>query len=360
MTRNNASIEVVGLTKEYPGAARPAVDNISLTIEPGEFLTLLGPSGSGKTTTLNIIAGFETATSGSVAIAGKDVLGIPSHRRNLGVVFQNYALFPHMTVFENIAFPLRQRKFSKQSLNSEVERMLDILGLTELADRTPGQLSGGQQQRVALGRALVFGPSVLLMDEPLGALDKKLREQLQIEIARIHREIGTTVVFVTHDQEEALALSDRIAIYNEGKILQCGRPTELYNNPANTFVAEFLGDSNIFRGTVTQGQTGSSLSLPGGVAQVPSSAHGEACELLVRPERVVVSIGDLPTHPDNYVAGTVSSITYQGSYRKVRVELADGRFVMAREGMAQASDCHPGEPVILSWDERWAVPLGSR
>lgn len=358
MTQKNASIEIKNLVKVFPGSPRPAVDDISLHISPGEFVTLLGPSGSGKTTTLNIIAGFETATSGSVSIGGREVLGTPPHKRNLGVVFQNYALFPHMTVAENIAFPLKQRRYPKQRVQDEAQRILQVVGLSEYGDRKPSQLSGGQQQRVALARALVFDPSVLLMDEPLGALDKKLREQLQVEIARIHRETGTTVVFVTHDQEEALALSDRIAIYNEGRILQCGTPSELYESPANTFVAEFLGDSNIFRGTATSAGNGARLELPGGAASAPNARPGSSCEILVRPERVTVSPTDAVAVSENTVEGRVANITYQGSFRKVHVDLRDGSTASAREGMGHASSCAVGDTVRLSWETQHTVTLG--
>lgn len=248
-SRTGAAVRLHGLTKRYAG--RAAVDEVSLDIEVGEFMTFLGPSGSGKTTTLNMIAGFTRATEGSITVDDTNVADLPPHRRDLGMVFQHYALFPHMSVAKNVAFPLEQRKVSKPEIARRVTEALRMVQLDSMADRLPSGLSGGQQQRVALARAVVFNPRVLLMDEPLGALDKKLREQLQTEISRMHRELGITFVFVTHDQEEALALSDRIAVFNDGRIEQVGTPEELYERPATLFVAQFLGESNVFPGRCT-------------------------------------------------------------------------------------------------------------
>ena len=224
---DGASIRVESLTKTFREGIAPAVDAIDLDICSGEFMTLLGPSGSGKTTTLNMVAGFEEVTSGRILLDGDDIARLPPYRRNLGMVFQNYALFPHMTAAENIAFPLRQRKVSKAEIARRVDETLELVQLGGHGDRLPSQLSGGQQQRVALARAVVFSPRALLLDEPLGALDKKLRETLQLQIARLHSELGITFVFVTHDQEEALALSDRIAVFRDGRIEQVGTPFEL-------------------------------------------------------------------------------------------------------------------------------------
>jgi ABC-type Fe3+/spermidine/putrescine transport system ATPase subunit len=235
-----AEVVLAGLTRYYGETA--AVREVSLAVGAGEFVTLLGPSGSGKTTTLMIVAGFVEPSAGDVRIGGRSVLGLPPHRRNLGVVFQSYALFPHMPVFDNVAFPLRMRRVDRTETRRRVAAALDMVQLGALAERRIHQLSGGQQQRVALARALVFEPPVLLMDEPLGALDRKLREQMQLEIKRLQRALGLTAIYVTHDQEEALLLSDRVAIMHEGAIHQVGAPAEVYERPATAFVADFVGE----------------------------------------------------------------------------------------------------------------------
>ena len=241
-----AAIDLESISKAYGGFK--ALDGVSLRIEPGEFMTLLGPSGSGKTTTLNVIAGFTDVTSGKLLVGEKSVVGVPAHKRNIGVVFQHYALFPHMTVGRNVAYPLTLRGVDQATRQSRVARALDMVKMGDFAHRYPSELSGGQQQRVALARAIVFDPPLLLMDEPLGALDKKLREWLQLEIKRIHRELGTTFVYVTHDQEEALVLSDRIAVFNRGRIEQVGTGRQLYDEPATLFVGRFIGNSTVLRG----------------------------------------------------------------------------------------------------------------
>ncbi|MGX6447113.1 ABC transporter ATP-binding protein, partial [Patulibacter sp. S7RM1-6] len=241
-----ASIALRGLTKHYGDAV--AVDGIDLEARPGEFLTFLGPSGSGKTTTLNMIAGFVDITAGELRIDDRPVQALPPHKRDIGMVFQHYALFPHMTVAENVAYPLKQRKVEKGERARLVAAALAKVGLEGFGDRRPSALSGGQQQRVALARAIVYSPRVLLMDEPLGALDRKLRDQLRLEIKRIHGELGTTFVYVTHDQEEALALSDRIAVFNHGRVEQVGTAEELYEAPRTLFCAQFLGESTVLRG----------------------------------------------------------------------------------------------------------------
>lgn len=253
-SNRGAEIRLDGVSKHYPKSI--ALDKVSLTVQPGEFMTFLGPSGSGKTTTLNLIAGFTDLTTGSVRIDGKQMDDVPVHKRDLGIVFQHYALFPHMSVFDNVAFPLQRRKTPKSQAAQMVHEALETAGLSGFADRFPGELSGGQQQRVALARALVFQPKVLLLDEPLGALDKNLRERLQLELRRIHRDVGRTFVFVTHDQEEALTLSDRIAVFNEGRIEQVGTAKELYENPASKFVAGFIGES-----TMVPSETGREVTV---------------------------------------------------------------------------------------------------
>ena len=243
------------VAKSYDGKTN-AVDDVSIEIERGEFVTFLGPSGSGKTTTLLMIAGFETPTGGMIELGGHDLTLSRPYERNIGMVFQNYALFPHMTAAKNVLFPLKMRHFPKRDMQARAERMLALVGLSPFAERYPRELSGGQQQRVALARGLVFNPDVLLLDEPLGALDKNLREQMQVEIKRIHREIGITMIYVTHDQTEAMTMSDRVAVFSNGKVEQIGSPLEVYNRPVNRFVGEFIGDSNFFAGRVDPSRPG--------------------------------------------------------------------------------------------------------
>lgn len=257
-------IALHNLQKRYGGAT--AVDHVSLSVSPGEFISLLGPSGSGKTTTLMMIAGFEMPDSGRVLLDDKDITRLPPHRRELGVIFQNYALFPHMTVAENVAYPLRMRRVPKAELETRVNRVLDQVHLGSFASRRPHQLSGGQQQRVAIARALVFDPPVLLLDEPLGALDKKLRQHLRNEIKTLHRDVGKTMIYVTHDQEEALAMSDRVAVMHEGRIRQVCAPQDIYRRPADLFVASFVGEVNLIpaklRSGVARGPADETLAAP--------------------------------------------------------------------------------------------------
>ncbi|MFJ6657984.1 ABC transporter ATP-binding protein [Streptomyces sp. NPDC091377] len=367
---SGAAVRLRDLTKRYGG--RAAVDRVRLDIEVGEFMTFLGPSGSGKTTTLNMIAGFSSPTEGAITVDGTDVAALPPHKRDLGMVFQHYALFPHMTVAKNVAFPLEQRKVPKAEIARRVTEALRMVELEQLADRLPSRLSGGQQQRVALARAVVFNPRVLLMDEPLGALDKKLREQLQGEISRMHRELGITFVFVTHDQEEALALSDRIAVFNEGRIEQVGTPEELYERPATLFVARFIGESNVFTGRCAKPGTltgeGYELALPGrgpegsGRGPVP---EGEVA-LVVRPERMrILAPGDpVPPAHNHLDGGTVTEIVYFGAHRKVTVELPSGDRLHLREPAGQEAPLSVGASARVIWPvERSAVvpvaPVGA-
>ncbi|HET7296454.1 MAG TPA: ABC transporter ATP-binding protein [Gemmatimonadales bacterium] len=273
------------LVKSYDGRSN-AVDDVSLDIIRGEFVTLLGPSGSGKTTTLMMIAGFEEPTAGSIHLDGRPLAGAPPYRRNIGVVFQSYALFPHMTARRNVEFPLLMRRLASADVRARVDRVLGLVGLGAFAGYHPRELSGGQQQRVALARALVFEPDVLLLDEPLGALDKNLREQMQVEIKRIHREVGITAVYVTHDQTEAMTMSDRIVVFNRGRIEQAAPPLEVYTRPATRFVAEFVGDSNLLEGLTVAGgvrveRLGAMLDAGGSVRPA-----GERVDLLIRPERI--------------------------------------------------------------------------
>ncbi|WP_084143461.1 ABC transporter ATP-binding protein [Amycolatopsis taiwanensis] len=342
--RAGARIETRALSKVYRGATRPAVDDVALTIEAGEFMTLLGPSGSGKTTTLNMIAGFEDVTAGQILLGDADIARVPPHRRNLGVVFQNYALFPHMTAADNVAFPLKQRKVGKREIARRVAEALDLVRLGEHGSRLPSQLSGGQQQRVALARAVVFEPRALLLDEPLGALDKKLRESLQLEIARLHKELGITFVFVTHDQEEALALSDRIAVFRDGHIEQVGTPAELYEKPASHFVATFLGDSNVFSGHARDGllDTGWCRLRAGGEVLTGPVA------LVVRPESL--RIGPPADPGANVLSATVTDVIYQGAFRRILVEFDGGFGGQIRDGAAgPAAPVTIGQRIEVHW-----------
>jgi putative spermidine/putrescine transport system ATP-binding protein len=287
-------IEFSDVSKCYDGVTK-VVENLNLNVNKGEFMTFLGPSGSGKTTTLMMLAGFEAPDSGKVSLAGKDITHVRSWKRNIGVVFQNYALFPHMTVRSNVGFPLRMRKVPRDIIKEKTDRVLDLVGLGAFAGRYPNQLSGGQQQRVALARGLVFEPDVLLLDEPLGALDKSLREQMQVELKRIHRTLGMTMIYVTHDQSEAMTMSDRVAVFRAGGIEQLGRPIDLYDTPKNRFVAQFIGDSNLL--DVESVDKDSRSVMVAGLGQVAVDRFN-ACDtslphaLLVRPEDVLILTED--------------------------------------------------------------------
>ncbi|WP_448811017.1 ABC transporter ATP-binding protein [Agromyces bauzanensis] len=317
--RQGTRIRLERVTKDY-GLATPAVDDISLTIEPGEFMTLLGPSGSGKTTTLNLIAGFETLTSGTVSFNDREVSALPPHKRNLGMLFQSYALFPHMTVAQNVAYPLRERRMPKEQIRRKVADVLELVQLTGRDGHYPSQLSGGQQQRVALARAIVFSPNALLLDEPLGALDRNLRAALQTEIRRIHREVGSTFVFVTHDQEEAMNLSDRIALFRDGRIEQIGTPEHLYQAPETLFAARFLGDSNVFE--LGAGAAGGSVAWGGRewvVDPATVAAHPgvrERSAVVVRPEDISIArTSEGVPSGVNSVDAVVRDLEFMGSYR---------------------------------------------
>ncbi|RDE07788.1 ABC transporter ATP-binding protein [Pelagibacterium lacus] len=322
--RRGAAIELEGVTKTYGDLY--AARDIDLKIEPGEFVTFLGPSGSGKTTTLNLIAGFTSLTKGEIRIANSQVQDTPPHKRNLGMVFQSYALFPHMTVWQNIAFPLRQRRIDRASQADQIAEVVRLVDLGGLENRYPHELSGGQQQRVAIARALVYRPNVLLLDEPLGALDKKLRESLQSELRKIHTNVGSTFVFVTHDQEEALSLSDRIAIFNRGRVEQVGTGRELYERPQTLFVGTFLGDSTIIHGTPTKRQNDNVAVLSFcGVQVRVANATRMGSMLLVRPERLdLAPRGEAAAADENRIPVTVTGRAYLGSDWKYEIELADG------------------------------------
>jgi len=339
-----------------------AVADVSLDVKAGEFLTLLGPSGSGKTTSLNLIAGFLRPDAGEIVLDGRDITSLPPHKRNIGMVFQHYVLFPHLSAFDNVAFPLRERKVARREIRERVERVLELVRLSGFAGRFPAQLSGGQQQRVALARAMVFNPGLLLMDEPLGALDRKLREWLQFEIKRIHREVGITFVYVTHDQEEALVLSDRIAIFNEGRIEQIGSPDELYERPRTIFVAEFVGESNLFIGPVVVDKHGDRW-IACGEDRIPMP-QGAAADIaveqaiMIRPERLTVQLSGHRDPRTATVGGRIRQIVYLGPTRRIEVEMTNGRTLIAREVAAQRCRLSEGDDVCVTWDAQESVVLG--
>jgi putative spermidine/putrescine transport system ATP-binding protein len=351
-----------GVSKLYGDIV--AIRDVDLEVRPGEFVTLLGPSGSGKTTTLRIIAGFTQPDEGTVVLDGQDLTRVPPHRRGIGMVFQNYALFPHMTVAGNIAFPLEMRRVPKAERAKLVEEALRLVRLEGLGDRYPRQLSGGQQQRVALARALVFHPSLLLMDEPLGALDKKLREALQLEVMRVSHQLGLTVVYVTHDQEEALVMSDRIAVYSHGRIAQIGTGEELYERPATLFVADFIGESNIFRGTlrpadgVVETEVGPVRAQPEAWARDDLRAGGRGA-VVVRPERMWIRAPEAPARETDAAAlrGRIREVIYLGSTRKYVVELSPEVTATVRTQGRQLADVPSGPDVVVGWDVHDGVVL---
>jgi len=357
-TRSGGALTLEGVTKRYRDVV--AVDDVSLRVQPGEFVTLLGPSGSGKTTTLRMVAGFILPDEGTIVLDDRDLTRVPPHKRDVGMVFQNYALFPHMTAAENIAFPLQMRRMRKAEIAPMVSRSLEMVRLEGMGARYPRQLSGGQQQRVALARALVFNPSVLLMDEPLGALDKKLREALQLEVMQVSRQLGVTVIYVTHDQEEALVMSDRIAVYNFGRIEQLGPGEELYERPRSLFVADFIGESNIFRGTL--GPADGVLTVAGRPLPVAPAAvrelglpAGARAAIVVRPERmwVVPATTGAPPAEEGAsaaLAGRIQEVIYLGSNRKFVVQLETGAVVAVRTQGRQAGPAPEGPDVLVCWD----------
>jgi putative spermidine/putrescine transport system ATP-binding protein len=325
-------VQVQSLSK-YFGEVR-AVDDISFDIRPGEFLTLLGPSGSGKTTLLMMIAGFSRPTKGSIRIASQEIVHLPPHKRNIGMVFQNYALFPHMTVGENIAYPLRLRKFGKAEIEKRVRNVLDLVQLGGYAGRRVSQLSGGQRQRIALARAIVFEPRILLMDEPLSALDKQLRETMQIEIRRLHDRLGTTTISVTHDQREALTMSDRVAVFSNGKLAQLATPSGLYEQPESRFIAEFIGESSFLPLRATPG----GLAYGDQVIQFADEAPKTSGDLLLmlRPERLRMVTADAAGQDGNFFQGQIQTVVFQGESLLFEVMLDGGHKVFVR--MANRSE----------------------
>ena len=355
----SAHVSLQNITKRYGEVV--ASDDVSLEIAEHEFITLLGPSGSGKTTLLMTVAGFVRADNGRVFIDGKDITEIPAYKRNIGMVFQNYALFPHMSVYDNIAYPLRMRKVLRAKARQMVENVLEVVQLSGLEGRRPSQLSGGQQQRVALARALVFQPPILLMDEPLGALDKKLREHMQLELKHIQEQLGITILYVTHDQEEALTMSTRIAILNHGKIIQLGTALELYEHPVNQFVADFVGETNFFRGEILD--IGHDIVYVSGPCIRRIRARrwkqlepGQKIHLAVRPEKVVFLEGGEEDHCS--YEGSVEDIIYLGDITKYYVRLSEtspeereGVVVMKVQNRLRTVKHQRGDQVRIGWNE---------
>jgi putative spermidine/putrescine transport system ATP-binding protein len=339
--------------KSYDGVSL-VVKDLNLAIGRGEFLTMLGPSGSGKTTCLMMLAGFETATHGEITLAGRPINSVPPEKRGIGMVFQNYALFPHMTVGENLAFPLQVRKMSKADSDAKVARALDMVQMGAFASRRPAQLSGGQQQRIALARALVFEPELVLMDEPLGALDKQLREHMQFEIKHLHDRLGITVVYVTHDQGEALTMSDRIAVFNDGRIQQLAPPEDLYERPENRFVAGFIGENNQLAGNVETIEGGvCTVRLPTGelldAVPVNVSRQGEPTTVSIRPERVEFKSDRIPpgTHT---IEAEVLEFIYMGDIFRTRLRVAgNDNFVMKCRNSVGQRRLVPGERLRIGW-----------
>jgi spermidine/putrescine transport system ATP-binding protein len=349
------AISLQNVTKRFGSVT--AVDAVSLDIREGEFITLLGPSGCGKTTTMRMIAGFEEPDEGTILLRGDDVVGVPPNKREVNMCFQHYALFPHMTVEENIAYSLRLRKVPKDQRHVEVVKMLEIVRLEGYEGRRPGQLSGGQQQRVALARALINLPAALLLDEPLGALDVKLRKQMELELKRIQLELGTTFVYVTHDQEEALSMSDRIAVMNAGVIEQLGTPRDVYDHPDTPFVADFVGVLNAveFRVDVRDGEDAvmridekERIVVP---ATGASAGTGATLLVAVRPERIRLQPGDGDGADASRITGSVAQVVYLGTLTQFHVDTRIGkRFVVHRLSDEVTAGVREGAPVTLSWD----------
>ncbi|MEH6476125.1 MAG: ABC transporter ATP-binding protein [Sneathiella sp.] len=349
---NDPLVRFQEVQKSYDGETL-VVKNLNLDVARGEFLTMLGPSGSGKTTCLMMLAGFEPATHGEITLDGKSINDVAPHKRGIGMVFQNYALFPHMTVYENLAFPLQVRSMNKADMEVKVKRALDMVQLGDFGNRRPAQLSGGQQQRVAVARALVFDPELVLMDEPLGALDKQLREQMQYEIKHIHESLGVTVVYVTHDQSEALTMSSRVAVFNDGVIQQIAPPDQLYEQPENAFVAQFIGENNKLEGIIKEKtKSGCVVEIPGGgvvtALDVNAGNVGERSSLSLRPERVEINPED--GRFPNVFNGKVEELIYLGDHIRTRINVC-GRddFIIKVPNAAGLAQLAEGSQVKIGW-----------
>ncbi|MAU48185.1 MAG: ABC transporter ATP-binding protein [Rhodobacteraceae bacterium] len=349
---NDAFVAFERVQKSYDGETL-VVKDLNLSLPKGEFLTMLGPSGSGKTTCLMMLAGFETATHGEIKLDGVSINNIPPHKRGIGMVFQNYALFPHMTVAENLSFPLEVRKIGKSEREQKVKRALDMVEMGAFGGRRPAQLSGGQQQRIALARALVFEPELVLMDEPLGALDKQLREKMQFEITSLAHQLGITTVYVTHDQTEALTMSDRVAVFNDGRIQQLAPPDELYEAPQNSFVAQFIGENNTLEGVVKEiSGDRCTVQLDGGemidARPVNVSKVGDRTRVSIRPERVELDpqLGD----DSHTLKATVKEFIYMGDIFRTRLSVAgNDEFVIKTRNRPDQRRLRPGEEITIGW-----------
>jgi len=343
------AVVLSGVTKHY--GDQTAVDNLSLTIQPGEFISLLGPSGCGKTTTLRMIAGFEQPDGGDILISGKSVRGVPPYRRDVNTVFQAYALFPHLTVAENVAYGLQQRRTPKSEIRERVTQALDLVQMRRFGDRKPTQLSGGQQQRIALARALVNRPAVLLLDEPLGALDRQLREEMQLELKLLQSRLGITFVFVTHDQGEALSMSDRIAIMRAGRIEQLADADTVYARPASAYVAAFVGQQNFFRGTVAE--AGAAIASPHALvrAAAPVLTSTNVGEAAVRPEYIRIEKDDQSASPGeaNVARGELLGVSHLGDTMQFLVRLGDDQSLIVRRPTPDAPALAVGDPVVCTW-----------
>ncbi|MFT0520589.1 MULTISPECIES: ABC transporter ATP-binding protein [Pseudomonas] len=345
-------VSLRGLNKHYGDFT--AVDNLDLEIQDGEFLTFLGSSGSGKSTTLSMLAGFETPSSGEILVEGQSLVNVPPHKRDIGMVFQRYSLFPHLNVRDNIAFPLAIRKLGAAEINKRVDAMLKLVQLEKFAHRKPSQMSGGQQQRVAIARALVYEPRILLMDEPLGALDKKLREDLQDELRQLHRRLGITIVYVTHDQEEAMRLSQRIAIFSHGKIVGLGSGYDLYQNPPNAFVASFLGNSNFLRVKASGHGAGSFEGQPLALRLTPGLAVGQEALIMVRPEKALaLTVEQAAREPLpagwNEVIAKVGEVLFLGESQTCHVMTPGGTELTVKALSAAGMPMQPGDTVKVRW-----------
>ncbi len=349
---DEAFVEFDQVQKSYDGKTL-VVKDLNLKIKKGEFLTMLGPSGSGKTTCLLMLAGFETATHGSILLDGKSINNIPPHKRGIGMVFQNYALFPHMTVGENLSFPLEVRGVNKETRKEKINFALDMVQMNGFENRKPAQLSGGQQQRIALARSLVFDPELVLMDEPLGALDKQLREHMQYEIKQLHQKLGVTVVYVTHDQSEALTMSNRVAVFNDGVIQQLSSPEGLYENPENAFVAQFIGENNKFFGKIdsVKGEevtvkTENNLTLT--AKKVNCGDVGSRTTLSIRPERIF-----LGEKYENKVNAVIEQLIYHGDHLRCRLSINQKNdFIVKISNSNSKKDISVGQKVVLSWETK--------
>jgi putative spermidine/putrescine transport system ATP-binding protein len=362
MSKNQQFVRFDKVDKSYDGKVL-VVKDLNLDIAESEFVTMLGPSGSGKTTCLMMLAGFETPTNGEIYLDSNPISNIPPHKRGIGMVFQNYALFPHMTVYENLAFPLRVRKISKEETDKKIDKALSMVSLSGFENRMPGQLSGGQQQRVAVARALVFNPTVVLMDEPLGALDKNLRESMQYEIKHIHENIGVTVVYVTHDQGEALTMSNRIAVFNDGKVQQLSSPDKLYEEPVNSFVAEFIGENNTFSGKVTEiSKDKCKVQLDFGTEifanPIKVKSKGEKTIVSLRPERAII---DPENDMDNKHKGKIEEVIYHGDHTRVRLDLLGNKeFILKVPNSSARMDIKVGNQINIGWNSHDSRALDSK